>query len=131
MKSVFRPWHSYHDLSITAFIITGVLFLCLLLAPGLIHWLFSIPSEPATDFMSRRAGVLFLGLSIITFQARHAPQTQLRRGISLGISVMMASLALLGTAEYFRGHTGIGIWLAIVTEAIFAVQYARFLIGEN
>ncbi|MGC1494613.1 MAG: hypothetical protein WA790_02305 [Sulfitobacter sp.] len=131
MKSAFRPWHSYHDLSITASIIAAALFLCLLLVPGLIHWLFAIPSDPATDFMSRRAGVLFLGLSIITFQARHAPQNPLRRGISLGIATLMGGLALLGTFEFFRGQTGIGIWLAIVTEAAFFALYTRFWFAKS
>lgn len=129
--SDFRPWKNYADLSLLAALITGCLSLGLLLIPGIFHWLFAISSEPAVDVMSRRAGVLFLGFAIITFQARHAEQSPLRRGISLGIMVMMAALAALGFAEYLRGQVGLGIWLAIVTEVVFAVLYGRFLFGKN
>ncbi|MGJ8626521.1 MAG: hypothetical protein ACSHXB_06130 [Sulfitobacter sp.] len=131
MKPDFRPWQNYADLSIVAALVTAALFLCLLLQPGIIHWLFDITSEQATDLMSRRAGVLFLGLAIIIFQARRAPQSPLRRGITLGIAVMMTGLALLGMAEYFRGAAGMGIWLAICVEVIFAVLYGRFLFGKS
>jgi len=131
MKPDFRPWRSYADLSMTAALVMGGLFLCLLLLPGIIHWLFGIASEPSTDLMSRRAGMLFLGLAIIVFQARDAPQSPLRRAITLGITVMMAALALLGMAEYYRGQAGLGIWIAICVEVIFAALYARFLFGKN
>lgn len=131
MKPDFRPWRSYADLSIITSLVMCGLFLCLLLLPGIIHWLFGITSEPATDLMSRRAGILFLGLTIIVFQARHAEQSPLRRGISLGITVMMTAMAALGVVEYLRGQVGLGIWLAIGIEVIFAVLYARFLFGKN
>jgi hypothetical protein len=129
--SHFRPWKNYTDLSLLAALVTASLSICLLLIPGIIHWLFSITSEPAVDVMSRRAGVLFLGFAIITFQARHAEQSPLRRGISLGITVMMATLAALGVAEYLRGQVGFGVWLAIGAEVVFAALYARFLFGKT
>lgn len=131
MKPPLRPWSSYADLTFIAALFSGLLFLVLLFMPWLVHLLFNIASDPATDLMSRRAGVLFLGLGVIAFQARNAPQSSLRRAISLGFAIMWAGLALLGLMEFSRGLAGLGIWVAIVIETVLAALYFRFLFGHD
>lgn len=99
------------------------LFLTLMVVPGVVYWLFDIPTSDTADFMSRRAAILFLGLAIVISLSRNEANTNLRRSVSLGAAVLMGSLAILGGVEFFRGAAGAGIWLAILTETFFSAAY--------
>lgn len=107
----------------------AALSLTLLVWPAVIHWLFQITSDPATDVMSRRAAVLFAGLATLMWQARGADDCPLRRSICLCIGGAMAGLALLGLIEFLRGGVGGGIWLAIAVELLFTMHLIRFWRG--
>ncbi|MEQ6203876.1 hypothetical protein ABMC88_12540 [Sulfitobacter sp. HNIBRBA2951] len=84
----------------------------------MIHWLFQVASDPATDVMSRRAAMLFAGLATLMWQARLAEDSPLRRSLCLGVSVALAGLAILGVAELVRGAVGAGIGVELVFAAV-------------
>lgn len=98
----------------------------LLVWPAVIHWLFQIASDPATDVMSRRAAMLFAGLATLMWQTRLAEDSPLRRSVCLSVSVALAGLAIVGLAELLRGAVGAGIFLAIAVELVFVAALLPF-----
>lgn len=59
---------SYYRTSLLSYVVAPTLFITLLLAPQLIYnILFGIDHGASTDFMSRRAAMLFLGTAVLTF----------------------------------------------------------------
>jgi hypothetical protein len=109
----------------------GTLSVTLLLWPAVIHWLFQITSDPATDVMSRRAAMLFAGLSFIVWQARTAPDSLLRQGICFGVIVGLGGLAMIGCIELISGTVGIGITLAVIAELYLVAHLVRFWRGAH
>jgi len=105
--------------------ITLTLCLVLLLAPEAIFKLFSVDENSSALFIGRRAAMLFLGISVITWLGRNSPHSESRQAICLGLAISMLSLAVLGTIEYLRGFAGLGISLAVITEAILALLYFK------
>ncbi len=111
--------------------------LCLILSatliflPELIYFIFSLTGDAVGDFLAKRAGMLFLGLATLLYFSRNAEASSARSAISLGLAVAMGGLALLGSYEYFRGYAGVGIWLAIITEAGFAIGYTLVLRSDR
>lgn len=101
----------------------------LLLWPAVIHWLFQITSDPATDVMSRRASMLFAGLSVIVWKMRSAPDSPLRQGICFGVTISLAGLAMIGCIELMSGTVGIGILLAVIAELYLVAHLVRFWRG--
>lgn len=114
---------SYNLVSKLASALCFVLFLSLLFMPGLIYWVFGISGNDVSDLMARRAAMLFLGITVMTFLSRNAAQSQLRQSVCLGLAVMMAALAVVGIYEFIRNAVSAGIWLAILTEIGFALAY--------
>lgn len=108
--------------TLLALALTGTLVLW----PGLIFWMFGLETSVAAAVMARRAGVLFLGLSVILFGARRA-RGRSQITIALGMTVMMAAMAGLGLIEVSLGRMGTGAIVAIALEALVAFGFARFL----
>jgi hypothetical protein len=106
--------------------ITAALCFTLLFAPGLIHWLFQIDSTSGADVMSRRAAMLFAGLSTLAFLTSEATTSELRRTTCAVVCITMAGLAVLGLFEWIRGAVGAGIILAITVELFFVYWFHRF-----
>lgn len=110
---------------------TAMAGLCLILSialtffPNLIYWLFELVPNGLGDFLAKRAAVLFLGLSILSYLSRNAPPSELRSAIALAFFVTMGGLALVGLYEYLRGYAGPGIWLAMSTETAFGYAFWR------
>lgn len=117
---------SYERVSLAASLLCTALFAVLLLDPSLLSWLFGIDANAAADFMSRRVAILFLGLAAITFLGRKEPDSSLRRSVASGLFITMAGLVCLGLFELLRGTAGLGILLAVLAEALFAVLYLPF-----
>ena len=117
---------SFKTLSLISATIAALLFLTLLLAPGLIFWLFAVDSHESAEFIARRAAMLFLGLAVLNYLARNTPPSQLRRALSLGMASTMLGLALLGTVELLCGFAGIGIVPAILTETLLGLAYLSY-----
>lgn len=110
------------------------LILCsvLILVPEVLFMLFGIDEHSSAFFIGRRAAMLFLGLAVLTWCIRKAEFSESRQAVCLSLSVSMLGLAILGTVEYLRGFAGIGIALAIITEAVLAALYFKvWLSGKN
>lgn len=94
------------------------LLLCLTLnfLPQLVYWLFAWQGNDLGDFMSKRAGMLFLGLSALCLLARDTTSNEVKRLLSASVGAAMAGLAVLGLFELMRGNAGWGILVAVVVE---------------
>ncbi len=108
-----------------AAIVCAMLSLTLLVVPGLIFWLFQLDANVATEVMARRAGVLFFGLTILTYGLRDLPEGKPRQTVALGIGATMFLLAILGLIEFVMGRIGPGVFLAIAAELAFTALFAR------
>lgn len=122
---------SFRNVSLAATVLTGVLFVILLLAPDLIFWIFSIEGNEAARLLSRRAAMLFLGLAIITYSGRNAQHSVLRQAICLGMAVCMFGLAMTGIFEFARGFAGVGIMLAFAAEVGFGIAFIRIWLSNR
>ncbi|WP_289032002.1 hypothetical protein [uncultured Paraglaciecola sp.] len=110
--------------TITA-VIAFTLCLVLILIPEVLFMLFHIDENSSAFFMGRRAAMLFLGISVFSWFGRNAKHSESRQAICLSLSISMFALAFLGSAEYLRGFAGIGILLAVITEATLAFMYFK------
>jgi len=118
---------SFRLISTLAATVCLALAITLLLAPGIIYWLFQLEGHDSADFIARRAAMMFAGLSVLAFQSRMVLDRLAQRAVSAAMVVMMAGLALLGAYEFLVGRAGPGIWLAIGTELFFALSFLNIL----
>lgn len=121
---------SFKAVSLAASALCSTLFVCLLLTPDLIYWLFGVESHATADLLAKRAAMLFLGLAVLSFLGRNAPYSSLRQAVSVSMATTMAGLILAGMYEFFMGTAGIGIWSAIGGEALFLCLYLHVLIKD-
>ncbi len=110
--------------SLTAFI-ASLLFIVLLFVPEIAFTLFAVEENQSAFFIARRAAMLFLGIAVVAWVGRDAPHSASRQALCIGLTVAMLALVALGTAELIRGFAGVGILLAIITEALLAGLYLR------
>ena len=115
----------FRMLNVITAIITAVLFIVLLLVPEVILWLFAVPESASAEFISRRAAMLFIGISLLSWFSRAASHSDVRQAICIGLSTSMLLLAALGVFEFIRGYAGSGIILAVITELFLGMAYFR------
>lgn len=82
-----------------------------------------IEGTEAAYFISRRAAVLMLGISVLMFFVRNVPNCQARQAISLSISITMLGLALSGIYELNRRFVGNNILSAILIESALCISF--------
>ncbi|CAM3082766.1 hypothetical protein [Moritella viscosa] len=82
-----------------------------------------VEGTEAAYFISRRAAILMLGISVLMFFGRNIPNTQARQAICLSIGVTMLGLAFSGMYELNRGFVGSDIIGAIVIESILCISF--------
>ncbi len=82
-----------------------------------------VEGSEAAYFVSRRAGMLMLGISVLMFFSRNASHSQTRQAIALSIAVTMFGLAMASTFEFVRGYVNSAIFGAIVIESILALSF--------
>jgi hypothetical protein len=111
--------------SVITAVIAFILSMVLILTPELLFILFNIEENSSAFFIGRRAAMLFLGISVFTWVGRNAFHSESRQAICLGLTISMLALAVLGITEYLRGFAGIGILLAVITEAVLALLYFK------
>ena len=115
----------FKPLSIFTAVLALTLFLSLLFLPEPIFFIFQIPEADSAFFIARRAAMLFLGIAVLCWLGRGAPNSPLRQSVCMGLAVAMLGLACLGAFEYLRGFAGAGIGLAVITEAIIGAAYLK------
>ncbi len=111
--------------------ISSALFVFLLACPEPIFYLFNVAGNDSAYFISRRAAMLFLGFSVISWLSRNAPPSAARQAISLGIALSMSGLAILGIFEFIRGYAGGGIFLAVSAELFLTVTYFSIWLSDK
>ena len=114
---------SFCKLSIVTSSIAFMLFSSLLVFPEPIFLLFGIEGNESAYIIARRAAILFLGLSLLSFLNRNSENSPERQSLILSLFVIMFGLVVLGGIELFRGVVGPGILLAIVTELTLSMWY--------
>jgi peptidoglycan/LPS O-acetylase OafA/YrhL len=82
-----------------------------------------VEGNEAAYFISRRTGMLMLGVSVLMFCARNLPHSQARQAIALSIAITMLGLTITGTYELLRGYVGNAIIGAIAIESILASSF--------
>lgn len=116
---------SYRSIAILCTALFAALAVILLLTPSLIFWLFSLEPSDSAEFLSRRAAMLFVALSLVLFWTKNHPVTETRYALAQAIALSMIFLAGLGAFEWARGNAGSGISLAIVTEILVAIALIK------
>ena len=118
---------AFRQLSMLAAVITFGLMAVLMLVPGVLFWLFQIESNASVEVFARRASMLFLFASAITFLFRDLAPGQHQRDIAIAVSMMMGGLAIVGFVEFLLDRVGPGIFLAIATEIGFIALFAPYV----
>lgn len=98
--------------------------------PELIYWLFELQGNAASDVLSMRAGMLFLGLSFLAWSGRNAPTKEFRQCIARVMQVLFIALICAGIYELYKGTVGHGIWIAVAGEAVFLALFSHLYITE-
>lgn len=114
---------TFKNLMIAGCLLFAVLAVGLVFAPSLFCTLFGLPSDDSALVMARRAGVLMVGFSILTYVLRNLPPTPLRHNVMKGFIVKLLLMAGLGIIELISANVGTGILLAVVTEIAFALAF--------
>ena len=118
---------AFRQLSMLAAVITFGLMAVLMLVPGVLFWLFQIESNASVEVFARRASMLFLFASAITFLFRDLAPGRHQRDIAIAVSMMMGGLAIVGFVEFLLGRVGPGIFLAIATEIGFIALFVPYV----
>ncbi len=118
---------SFKQINLFTLFVSFTLCLILLAFPEFIYFLFQIDGNETANFMSRRAGFLFLGFAALLFFSKDIVVSELQRPIIICIFLAMIGLATLGIFEFIRGFAGPGIFLAVITEVFIAVNYLLLL----
>lgn len=114
---------SYKIVSLAASVLFITLFACLLFVPNVIYWLIGVEHSPTADLLAKRAAMLFLGLSVLSFLGRNESSSNLRQTVIVAMATTLAGLMIAGMYEFFFGIAGVGIWFAIGGEALFLSLY--------
>lgn len=97
--------------------IAAVVGATLLVAPGVIFWLFAIDGHDSAAFLARRASVLLFGCALLASLGRRA-SGDAQSLVVFPLAFTFLGLAAFGTFEALRGAAGPGIWLAIAAETL-------------
>ena len=85
-------------------------------APDLLLSIWGVNITPSASLVSRRNGMLFLGVGLMFFCARTAQPSAARTAMSNGFAAGCLALAALGFFELATGHVGLGILAATLVE---------------
>ncbi len=116
----------YRNLMIVTAAVAVVLAVLYGLATGMIYLVLGIDAAgigATTDFVARRAAVLFFGFAVVLWSLRDLPPSWLRRGICQTAWLTLAAMAVLGAAEALRGFASPMIWSVVVFELVLAGGY--------
>lgn len=102
-----------------------ILFLVFLLAPGSYPGTYGVATNPSAEFITRRASPMFLGLALMLWMGRNAPDSPLRQAVCIGIAVLFAGIAFTGMYEYGRGFASVAIVVAAAGELVLAGLFLR------
>jgi len=89
--------------------------------------------EPTTSvlLLGRRMGILYIGLSVIFFLSKSISSSKTRIALSIGATVTLSLLALLGIYEYSLGRVGAGILASVGIESLLSIGYIIIFVKER
>lgn len=80
----------------------------------------------ATDaalVVSRRIGVVYLGIALLLFLGRSAGPSELRSAVCAGLGVAIGLLACLGVFELKAGRVSRGIFVSVAVEVLLSAGF--------
>lgn len=119
MSFVFR----FQSACVATGLLFAVLSITLVFAPELIYWLFDLSGDSAANVLARRAGALFIALAYLCFASSKTKSAELRSIIIRTMLVLFSALIGVGIYDFSMGNAGVGIWVAIVGEAMFVALF--------
>ncbi|MEY1555935.1 hypothetical protein AB3Y40_09915 [Yoonia sp. R2331] len=111
--------------AIATAIVCAVLFVTFLLFPGSYAGTYSVPTNASAEFITRRSSGVFLGLAVMLWMGRNAPDSPLRRAVCYGLFAIFAGIAATGCYEYARGFASVSILVAALGELVLAGLFLR------
>jgi hypothetical protein len=89
--------------------------------------------EPTTSvlLLGRRMAILYIGLSVIFFLSKSIGSSKTRIALSIGATVTLSLLALLGIYEYSLGSIGAGILASVGIESLLSIGYIIIFVKER
>ncbi|MDF0377232.1 hypothetical protein GOC95_03320 [Methylophilus sp. YYY-1] len=108
-------------------VVTAGIFLLIaivwLFAPDHFLAAWNIKDYAETRLIGRRLSVLYAGVSIMFFAARHAEQSTIRTALIYGLVSTCLILAVLGCYELLKGRAGKGILAAVLIEVLLSILF--------
>jgi len=126
-----KMFNLYKVITCFTAILCCYLFFLLSLSPQSFLLDLGIEGNDAAYFISRRAGMLMLGISVLLFFARNAVHSQARQAITLSISITMFGLIIAGSYEFLRGYVNSAIFGPIIIESILALSFFYIWLSNN
>ncbi|MCP3926424.1 MAG: hypothetical protein GY714_28010 [Desulfobacterales bacterium] len=115
--------NKFKILSVFTSVLCLYLFYLLFFSPQSLFSDLGIKGTEASYFICRRASMLMLGISVLTFLARGIPHSQAMQAISLSVCVTMLGLAMTGTYELMRGFVSNDILISITIESTLSISF--------
>jgi hypothetical protein len=78
--------------------------------------------------VGRRLGAVYLGIALLLFLLRSAPESDLRSSICMAMVFALALLALLGLIEFKAGRAGRGILISVALELLLVAGFFSALL---
>lgn len=110
----------FRVVALMATVIFVILFALLAFAPATYVGTYGVQGDAGAIFMARRASPMFLGLALLTWNMRDAPNSDLRSAMCWALAVLFAGIAVTGVYEYLRATAAPTILIAACGEAIMA-----------
>lgn len=105
-------------------VIAIILFVILLVVPGVYTAGYGVEADDGGMFMGRRAAPMFLGLGVLAWMLRNHVDIHVQRSVSLVMIVTFAGVAVTGIWAFADGVANSVILLAALGEIFIAVVYA-------
>lgn len=108
--------------ALLSFTLAGLLFA----VPQSFMWLFNLEINITGEVMTQRAAILFLAPALILWQLHDIDaHSKAAKAIAKSIAVLMLAFTLLGLSELALGRVGLGIGVAVITEALLFVLWFK------
>ena len=114
------------NLFIVNAVISLVFGVASVLAPALLLSLYGITLSPAGIVVTRLLGAAFLGICVLTWLARDAPDSEARRAIVLGLFVENAIGFIVALLGQLAGVPNVLGWSIVVIYLLLALGYGYF-----
>lgn len=117
------PTLTFQALSIVMACAGCLLGLRFVLASGAVLREWGLETTVASTVVSRRIGVIYLGLGLMYFLGRSAAPSDLRSAVCLVSGGAIALLACLGLLDFLGRRASVGVFRSVIAEAVLAAGF--------